>query len=340
VGRLPALVREGETTSLLNRQGKDLTGYFPDLYGVAAAAVPPGCVLDGEIVVFTDGRLDFSSLQHRMTTSRRILADLIRREPASYVAFDILAVTGRDVRHLPLRDRRGLLEELARDWKPPLQLSPVTTDLEEARRWLDDLHVMGVEGLVLKGAAQLYRGGKRDWLKIKHRDTIDVICGAVTGTLTRPETMIVGLDMDGQLRIVGRTTPLHAGPARDLGRQLRPPAKEHPWPPRIPHGAVDRFARDKEPLDVTLVEPVVVEVTADVAWSGSSFRHPLRFVRLRRELAPDEIEPPGNGPLRARRARWQHARHDDDRQSAPAGASSCSGTPSVRGRSKRAQKQV
>jgi ATP-dependent DNA ligase len=156
-------VRTDDSTTLWSRQGKDLTRYFPDLYAAAATSVPPGCVLDGEIVVFTEGRLDFSSLQHRLTNSKRGLADLIHREPASYVAFDILAVANQDVRHLPLRDRRTLLEELTRDWSPPMQLSPATTDVDEARRWLDELHVTGIEGLVLKGAAQPYRGSKRDW---------------------------------------------------------------------------------------------------------------------------------------------------------------------------------
>ncbi|PFG45120.1 ATP-dependent DNA ligase [Georgenia soli] len=291
-GYRSALVRDNDTTSLWSRQRKNLIRYFPDLYAAAATSVPPGFVLDGEIVVFTEGRLNFSSLQHRMTSSRRALADLIRREPASYVAFDILAVAYQDVRHLPLRERRTLLEELARDWEPPMQISPTTTDVDEARRWLDELPVTGVEGLVLKGPDQPYRAS-RVWLKVKHRDTVEVICGAVIGTLERPEALIAGLPVDGELRIVGRTTPLHASPARALGRLLRPPAGDHPWPARIPRGAVDRFARDKDPIDVTLVELFVVEVTADVAWSGSSYRHPLRFVRVRSELRPGDVVPPG-----------------------------------------------
>ncbi|PFG44879.1 ATP dependent DNA ligase-like protein [Georgenia soli] len=291
-GYRASVVRDGDSTVLWSRQRKDLTRYFPDLYAAAATAVPPGCVLDGEIVVFTDGRLNFSSLQHRMTSSKRALADLIRREPASYVAFDILAVAYQDVRHLPLRDRRNLLEELASDWEPPMQISPITTDTDEARRWLDELHVTGVEGLILKGAAQPYRGSKRDWLKVKHRDTAEVVCGAVIGTLERPEALIAGLVIDGRLRIVGRTTPLHAGPARALSALLHPPAGEHPWPTRIPRGALDRFARDKEPIDITLVDPLVIEVTADVAWSGTSYRHPLRYVRARLELQIEDVIPP------------------------------------------------
>lgn len=265
-------VRDNDTTALWSRQGKDLTRYFPDLYAEAATSVPPGCVLDGEIVVFTEGRLNFSLLQHRMTNSRRTLADLIHREPASYVALDILAVADKDLRHLPLRDRRALLAE--RGWEPPMQISSTTTDVDEARRWLDELHVTGIEGLVLKGADQPYRGSKRDWLKVKHRDTVEVICGAVLGPLNRPQALIVGLPIDGRLRIVGRTTPLRTGPVRELARYLRPPIDKHPWPTRIPRSTVDRFAATRSPStppssNATLVEPLVIEVTADVAWSGT-----------------------------------------------------------------------
>lgn len=291
-GYRACLVRDGAGTVLWSRQGKDLTRYFPDLYAAAAAAVSPGCVLDGEIVVWAGDGLSFGSLQHRMTGSKRALADLVRREPASYVAFDILAVAGQDVRHRPLRERRILLEELARGWAPPMQISPATTDADEARRWLEELHVAGIEGLVLKGAVQPYRGGRRDWLKVKHRHTVDVVCAAVTGTLKRPELLVVGLPVEGRLRIVGRSTPLRPGTARQLGRLLSPPAGTHPWPARIRRGAIDRFTRETEPLEVTLVEPLVVEVSADVAWSGSSYRHAVRFLRARPELRPEDVGPP------------------------------------------------
>lgn len=245
-GSRACLVREGDTATLWSRAGTDLTRHFPDLEAAAAAQVPPGCVLDGEIVAFTSGRHDFSSLQHRLTTSRRALADLVRRKPASFVAFDVLAVAGHDVRHLSLRDRRALLTELAADWEPTLQLSPLTTDLEEAARWFAELHLAGIEGLVFKGAGQPYRTG-RIWLKLKHRHTTEVVCGAVTGTLDRPESLIAGLPIDGRLRIVGRTTPLHPSAAHSVAVGLRHPTGDHPWPDRIHRRAVDRSPATSNP---------------------------------------------------------------------------------------------
>ncbi|MFH5824480.1 hypothetical protein [Georgenia sp. AZ-5] len=152
----------------------------------------------------------------------------------------------------------------------------------------------GIEGLVVKDSAQPYQGGQRQWIKVKHRETIDVICAAVIGDITRPTALIAGLPIEGELRIVGRTTQLHATTATTLGRLLRPPHTHPPWPDQIPPSTVDRFARHPDPIDLTHIDPVVVEISTDVAWSGNSFRHSLRYVRIRPELDPDEIEPPAS----------------------------------------------
>lgn len=149
--------------SLWSRQGKNLTRYFPDLLEAVAGEVPPGCVLDGEAVVWTADRLDFDALQRRLVASKAALPALVRERPASFVAFDLLAVAGYDIRDAPLAERRELLEQLAADWEPPLNLSPMTRDRAQALRWFDELHLAGLEGLVVKGAGQSYQP-VRQWL--------------------------------------------------------------------------------------------------------------------------------------------------------------------------------
>jgi hypothetical protein len=129
-------------------------------------------------------------------------------------------------------------------------------------------------------------------LKLKHRETVEVLCGAVIGPITRPSEVVAGLVLDGALRIVGRSSPLKTADARQLARWLQPPRGEHPWPATVKGTTLDRFNRDKEPVALTLVEPVVVEVSADTAWSGRSFRHALRLLRVRPELHPDDVTPP------------------------------------------------
>ncbi|WAH98180.1 hypothetical protein [Arthrobacter sp. MMS18-M83] len=129
-------------------------------------------------------------------------------------------------------------------------------------------------------------------MKVKTRQSVDVVCAAVIGPRTKPTAAVVGLPVGGRLRIVGRSTPLAAHAARSLAMHLRAPRGDHPWPEEITETMLDRFSRERGTVRLTLVEPVVVEVSADVAWSGRSFRHPVRLLRVRPELNPDEISSP------------------------------------------------
>jgi len=123
-----------------------------------------------------------------------------------------------------------------------------------------------------------------DWLKVTSRETVDVIVGAVIGPIYRPQELVVGGVVDGQLRIAGRTAPLRPATSRTVGAMLRVPAGEHPWPETVSPGALGRFNTNRDPVALTLVDPVPAEVSADVARTGYSFRHLVRFVRLRPDL--------------------------------------------------------
>jgi ATP-dependent DNA ligase len=275
--------------SLYSRQGKDLSRYFPELLEALAGQVPPGCVLDGEAVVWSGDRLDFDALQRRLVASKAGLPAMVREQPASFVAFDLLAVAGHDIRDTPLKQRRELLEQLAAHWEPPLNLSPVTKDRAQALTWFEELHHAGLEGLVVKGAGQSYQGGVRQWIKVKRRQSLDVVCGAVIGPISRPQYVVAGLPVEGLLRIVGRSTPLTAKAARELAAYLRPPQGPHPWPEVITETMMNRFSRDKGPVTLTLVKPLVVEISADAAWTGDAFRHAVRYVRPRPELSAADV---------------------------------------------------
>lgn len=281
--------RRGDGVTLWSRRGTDLTRAFPDVAGAVAEQLPPGVLVDGEVVVWADGRLDFSALQRRVASLRTAARQAAER-PASYVAFDLLVAGTDDLRGWPLRQRRAVLEELAAHWRPPMTLSPATDDIDIARGWFRDLAVAGVEGLVAKGAAQPYPAGRRDWLKIKQRSVLDVVCAAVIGPIGQPAAVVAGLPIDGELRIVGRTVPLTALASRTLAREIRPAVSDHPWPEVVTSAAVSGFGGGGDPVRLTRIEPVVVEVSADVAWSGRSFRHPLRFVRARIDVDPAEVD--------------------------------------------------
>jgi ATP-dependent DNA ligase len=283
------VVRTGTTTRVWSKQGRDLTDRFPDITAAALAQVPAGTVLDGEVVIWNGSRLDFGLLQRRMVTAAGRLGPLVAAHPASYVAFDLLASGGTDLRAQRLSRRRAALEALAARWAPPMQLSPATADPEEARRWFDDFRPAGVEGLVAKGAGTRYAPGRREWLKVKSWETTEVLAGGVIGPIDRPSQLVAGRYRDGELVLVGRTSPLSPRQATELGAVLRPAAAGHPWPERIGTG---RFGGGKLSVPLTRVDPVlVVEVSADTALQAGVFRHPLRFVRVRPDLEPDDLPP-------------------------------------------------
>ncbi|TFV86295.1 ATP-dependent DNA ligase [Blastococcus sp. CT_GayMR16] len=283
------VVRTGTSTRVWSKQGRDLTDRFPDVAAAALAQVPAGTVLDGEVVIWNGSRLDFGLLQQRMVTAAGRIGALVAAHPASYVAFDLLAAGGTDLRGQRLSRRRAALEELSGRWAPPMQLSPATADPEEARRWFDDFRPAGVEGLVAKGAGTRYAPGRREWLKVKSWETTEVLAGGVIGPIDRPSQLVAGRFRDGELVVVGRTSPLSPRQAAELAAALRPADDDHPWPDRIGTG---RFGGGRLSVPLTRVDPgVVVEVSADAALQAGVFRHPLRFVRVRPDLEPGDLPP-------------------------------------------------
>jgi ATP-dependent DNA ligase len=283
------VVRSAEATRVWSRQGRDLTGRFPEIVAAALAQLRPGTVLDGEVVVWNGDRLDFGLLQRRMVTTVARIRAQVAAAPASYVAFDLLADGGRDLRREVLAQRRVRLAELAAGWAPPLHVTPSTTDPDEARQWAVDYRPAGVEGLVVKGMGTRYAPGRREWVKVKSRETTEVVAGGVIGPLDRPDQLVVGRYRDGELVVVGRTGPLSPRQAAELAAVLRPAGPGHPWPERIGTG---RFGGGRLQVPLTRVEPtVVVEVSADAALQEGVFRHTVRFVRLRPDLAPEDVAP-------------------------------------------------
>lgn len=232
--------------------------------------------------------MDIDALQRRMVNSvATVRQRLMRDEPASFVVFDVLAVDSVDIRMMRWSVRRQRLEGLAEVWRPPLQLSPVTADLDEG--WIGWRR----SGLLVsrawwsKGAASRYEAG-RGWIKYKSRETVDVIAGGVIGPLKKPEVLIAGRYRGDELVQVGRSVPLSPAHSAALGVALRPAGPDHPWPDEIGSG---RWGGKSDKVRLTKVDPsVVVEVSADAALQGGRWRHPLRMVRVRADMDPSDVE--------------------------------------------------
>ncbi|MFE1789323.1 ATP-dependent DNA ligase [Streptomyces sp. NPDC059525] len=295
----------GGPVLLQTRRGSLIQDAFPDLGAAAVEQLPTGLVLDGELLVWDPeaSALSFEALQRRAAARARSAPALAARTPAYFVAFDVLQIDGQELLQRPYRDRRTRLEELFADHAlgAPWTLCPMTTDVAKAREWLETwTDVSGVEGLVLKGMSTRYLPGHRGWTKIRRRDTTEAVIGAVTGTLTRPQLLILGRhDETGQLRAVGRTVPLRPDQARQVAEHLAAAGPGHPW-------TGVRFAASwgsRDALDALLVRPeLVAEISADRAVDrGGVFRHPLRFKRLRLDVTPEDVPRFGAGPSAAAR---------------------------------------
>src|SRR5436190_4536382 len=154
-----------------SRDLRPLDRYFPELHETLIERLPDGCVIDGEIVIATPDGLDFDALQMRLHPAASRVAKLAQATPSSFVAFDLLAAGGRDLRHMIQANRRRELERLLAAVKPPVHLTPITRDLAVARDWLSEFEGAGLDGVIAKPASGVYQPGKRAMLKIKHART-------------------------------------------------------------------------------------------------------------------------------------------------------------------------
>lgn len=193
---------DGESL-LQARSGRIVTDAFPDL-AAAARALPDGTVLDGEVVVWSEGRTDFAAVQKRAAATPGRAAALARRLPASYAAFDLLAEGGEDLRALAYAIRRGRLVALLAPLGPPLQAVPMTLDADEATGWYASLPSIGVEGLVVKRLDQPYPTGARGWRKLRHTEVHDATVIGFTGPERRPKALV--------LRLPDEDAPVMSGP--------------------------------------------------------------------------------------------------------------------------------
>ncbi|MEU2264948.1 ATP-dependent DNA ligase [Streptomyces olindensis] len=278
---------------LQSRRGADLGAAFIEIAAAGRALSVP-LVLDGELVVAQEGRLDFGQLQQR-SRRRGAGARLAAREtPAHLIVFDVLDTADGPLLDEPYRARRALLETLFADGvlAAPFVLCPATTDRAIADDWLDPAWgAAGIEGVVVKGLSQKYQPGRRGWIKVRARASAEAVVAAVTGRVTAPSTLLLGrYDSHGRLRFIARTVPLSATARREVGGLLYPGDDTHPW-----EGV--RFSAawgTREAIDHRPVQPdVVVEFAGDTAIDAGRYRHPVRYLRVRDDVSPDQLPPVG-----------------------------------------------
>jgi ATP-dependent DNA ligase len=295
--------RDGEEVELASRTTKPLTRYFPELVQALRERLPQRCVVDGEIVIARAGRLDFDALTERIHPADSRVRTLAERTPASFVAFDLLALDDEALTGRPLTERRALLERMLRDVGPPVHLAPATGDVEVAREWFERFEGAGLDGVVAKPPTLRYLPDERAMFKIKHERTADVVVagyrlhksGPVVGSL------LLGLhDDQGVLQHVGVCAAFTMRRRAELVEELEPlrleDASGHPWAAwgeaaahetaRLP-GAPSRWSGKKDLSWVPLRPDLVAEVAYDHMENGARFRHTARFRRWRPDRTPE-----------------------------------------------------
>ncbi len=299
-----ALVFHGGTELFIqSRDSRPLDRYFPELHDALLERLPKGSVLDGEIVIATSHGLDFDALQLRLHPAASRVEKLAKETPSSFVAFDVLAADGRSLMSSPQEERRAILERLLRTAKPPVYLTPMTREREQALNWLEHFEGAGLDGVIAKSAGLTYQPGKRAMIKVKHARTADCVVAGFRWHKSGKDavgSLLLGLyDDEGVLQHVGVTSSFTTAMRKTLAKELEPLRKDamrdHPWrewagaageSSRMP-GAQSRWSAGKD----LSWEPLRIERVCEVKYDhlqGDRFRHAAIFLRWRPDKPPEE----------------------------------------------------
>ena len=298
--------RDGDEVELGSRNERPLTRYFPEVVDAVRAQLPARCVVDGEIVIATGTGLDFDALLQRIHPAESRVRRLAAQTPASYVAFDLLALDDSSLMSAGFGVRRQRLVDALRPAAPPIYVTPATDSYDVARHWFAQFEGAGLDGVVAKGVDQHYAPDQRVLQKIKHVRTADCVVagfrwhksGQVVGSL------LLGLyDGIGTLHHVGVAASFTVARRRALVAELTPyrtaAGDGHPWAQwaaaaggggdpaeagRMP-GAVSRWNAGKD-LSWELLRPELVAEVAYDHMQGDRFRHATQFKRWRPEREP------------------------------------------------------
>ena len=299
--------RDGDEVEIGSRKERPMTRYFPEVVEAVKRSFPSRAVVDGEIVIAGEGGLDFWALQQRIHPAASRVALLASSTPASFIAFDLLALGDEDLTGQPFEARRAALERALAAATPPVHVTPITRDERLAREWFERFEGAGLDGLIAKHPELTYQPDKRVMAKIKHVRTADCVVAGYRVHKAAPDaigSLLLGLYIDGAeppshwldrtggLAPVGVIGAFPMARRRALFSELQPlvvDVVEHPWSwaaelGHAPEGG-SRWNPKKDLSFVPLRPERVVEVRYDYL-EGARFRHPPQFVRWRPDRDP------------------------------------------------------
>ncbi len=297
------IFRDGDEVEIGSRNERPMTRYFPEVVEAVLANFPERAVIDGEIVVLDreNNTLDFEVLQQRIHPAASRVTKLSQETPASFVAFDLLALGDEDLTERPFAERRARLEEALAKAAPPVHVTPLTDDHALAQQWFEQFEGAGLDGLIAKDPAVTYQPDKRVMTKIKHERTCDAVVAGYRVHKSGPDaigSLLLGLyDDRGVLASVGVIGAFPMERRRELFAEMQELVTsfdEHPWAwakqeegERTPRkGEGSRWNNGKDLSFVPLRPERVVEVRYDYM-EGVRFRHTAQFVRWRPDRTPE-----------------------------------------------------
>jgi bifunctional non-homologous end joining protein LigD len=273
--------RSGDRLRLMTRNKQQVNSTYPELAEALAAQDCADFIVDGEVVAFEGSQTSFEKLQQRLGV-RNPGADLRAAVPVYFYLFDVLWANGRDVRELPLRERKQVLRRLL-SFGAPIRYATHRTNNGEA--YYAHACASGWEGLVVKRADAPYRPGRsKDWLKFKCQEGQEFVIGGYTdpkGTRIGFGALLLGYyDPDGRLAYAGKVgTGFDDATLASLAETLS--GLERPQSP-FDRGSLPRAG-------VHWVEPSLVGQVAFSEWTrAGELRHP-RFEGLRRDKDPTSV---------------------------------------------------
>src|SRR6266566_2519720 len=295
------IFRDGAEVEIGSRNERPMTRYFPELVEAFRAELPERCVVDGEIVVAGPVGLDFEALQQRIHPAVSRVNMLAVATPASFIAFDLLALGDEDLTGRPFRERREMLERTLAAARPPVHVTPATADHDLAVRWFGEFEGAGLDGIIAKPLDGIYEPDRRVMFKIKHERTADCVVAGYRLHKSGPDaigSLLLGLYTSaGTLNSVGVIGAFPLARRRELFTEMQPLVTGfdgHPWN-WAAHEAGERTPRKNETSrwnagkDLSLV-PLrperVVEVRYDYM-EGERFRHTAQFSRWRPDRTPE-----------------------------------------------------
>ena len=291
-------VREGEDVELWSKSGKPLGRYFPEIEAMFGRLKTRRFVIDGELLISSQGAIAFDALQLRLHPAASRVSKLAAEAPAMFMAFDCLALGKENLAAKSLADRRAALGRLlAKESEPMLLLSPATNDRAGAVDWLKRSGG-ALDGVIAKRLDQPYRPGERAMVKVKQRRTADCVIGGFRyGKNDRlVASLLLGLyDDAGLLHHVGFTSSIAAKDRPGWTKELEKIVKAPGFTGNAP-GGPSRWSTDRTAEWQPLQPKLVVEVLYDQVTSGR-FRHGTRLLRRRPDKSPkqctcDQLAPP------------------------------------------------